>query len=177
MTKQNVRRGHDRTGRSTSRPASARVRTRIGPPEGSNWIWMTREMLESPALGSLSSSSLRALARLMLEHLRHAGWENGNLACTYSDFERYGIRRASISRAIGDLIEKGFVRVSVQGGRCYGAGSRPSRYRLTWIGTLDGSPTNEWKAYQPISPDAKSEPSRARKRALIEYKSADCPSK
>lgn len=112
-------------------------------------MWLTQEMLSSAAFRSLSGVALQVLFRVLVEHMAHAGTENGNLVVTYKDFEACGIRRPSISAALKDLQTVGLLRVVVIGGRSYGDARLPSRYRLTWLPTREGDPaTNEWKAFQ-----------------------------
>jgi len=64
------------------------------------------EMRRSPAWLYLSDTARRVLDRLEVEHMEHGGAESGSLICTYKDFEKVGIRRASM---------------------------RPSRMRFPWL--------------------------------------------
>lgn len=143
-----IARRHDATGRSTSRPANSRLANRLGPPKGEPWCWLTKEMVSTTAFRSLDGNALQALFRVLVEHMAHAGTENGNLVVTYDDFAAWGIRRPSVSKALEDLKRAGLLRVVVQGGRSYGGARVPSRYRLTWLPTAEGqAATNEWKAF------------------------------
>jgi len=87
---------------------------------------------------------------LMVEQGNHAGRENGKLRATYDQLSKWGIPRKRIAAAIREASERGLVEVTTRGG-LFGPESRrtPSRYRLTWIGTLDPSryATNEWKRF------------------------------
>jgi hypothetical protein len=65
--------------------------------------------------------------------MMHGGAENGNLVCTYDDFENAGIRRMSISCAIQECVALGFVEVTVKGGLARADFKRPSNYRLTYV--------------------------------------------
>jgi hypothetical protein len=65
------------------------------------------EMLESAAWASLTFAARRILDRLEIEHANHGGKENGNLPCTYDDFERFGVRRASVAAGIRLLVAGG----------------------------------------------------------------------
>jgi hypothetical protein len=56
-----------------------------------------REMLESPAYRVMSQAAHRVLSRLEIELAHHAGNDNGNLPCTFADFEEYGIHRHAIA--------------------------------------------------------------------------------
>ncbi len=126
----------DATGRSSGKTVGRLVKF-IGPPKNSTWCWITKEIMESPAWSALTINSRRALDRIILEHLNHAGSENGALICTYNDFAEFGIRRSSIRPAIDQLVLLGFIRCK-RGGRWAGSNT-PSIYRLTWIGDKHGA--------------------------------------
>ncbi len=101
-------------------------------------------MLESEAHRSLGINARRLLDFLMIEHMHHAGTENGNLLAPYNQLVKFGIPRSEISKAIDALIASGFVEVA-RGERL---GGRPgaSRYRLTWLPKAEGTPaTNRWR--------------------------------
>jgi hypothetical protein len=106
-----------------------------------------RELRESPAWMALPDNGRRVLDRLELEHMRHGGAENGSLPCTYSDFVRHGIRRASIALAIRQCEALGFLEVTHRGGRAVSEYRTPSRYRLTYINGRHTSAirTDDWK--------------------------------
>ncbi len=79
--------------------------------------------------------------------MAHAGTENGNLPCTYDDFERYGVRRRSIPDAMRQLQRLGFVIVAEQGRGGNAEWRRASRYRLTYLGAGGMPPTDEWRRF------------------------------
>src|SRR5215207_11211757 len=93
----------------------------------------SRELRESAAWRALPDNARRVLDRLELEHMRHGGAENGSLPCTYADFERAGIRRASVALAIRQCVVLGYVQVTTQGYRGAQGFRQPSLYRLTYI--------------------------------------------
>ena len=64
------------------------------------FVWLTREMLESEAWRAMPLPARRIVERLMIEHMSHAGTMNGELPCTYDDFQRFGVSRKNISAAI-----------------------------------------------------------------------------
>lgn len=102
--------------------------------------------MESAAFRSLSRAALQCLHRIMIEHMAHAGRENGALVVTYKNFADYGVRLSSVAEAIRELEAAGFLAETLRGGRSFGIAKTPSRYRLTWIGDRDGRrPTNNWK--------------------------------
>jgi len=116
------------------------------PPQDEGWAWLTAEMLAAPAFRYLTGPALRVLLRLMLEHVQHAGQENGNLPVTYDDLENYGVRRHGICKAIDLLVAMGWVDISQPGVAGKGIGRSPTHFRLTWLPEPDGSrATNRWK--------------------------------
>ena len=70
------------------------------PPQDMPWCWLTREMLESPTWRAMTLPARRVVERLMVEHMSHGGTMNGELPCTYGDFQRFGLSRKSINAAI-----------------------------------------------------------------------------
>ena len=107
-------------------------------------------MRTSAAWRKLPANAKEVLFRLEIEHLEHGGSENGNLVCTYDDFERAGIRRASVAQAIRECEALGFLEVKVKGGRAISDLRFPSRYRLTYLIGRGKSPdpTHEWRQYE-----------------------------
>jgi hypothetical protein len=144
---------HDATGRSIKDWKTSRQARRMRPPEGESWIWLTQEMLESPAWRAMRFAARKILDRLIIEHLAHAGLENGNLITTYSDFQEFGLRRrSSIAPAIIEAETLGFIDVIERGGSAYAELRNPSRYALAWLDRKDGTPpTNRWKAFDTVA--------------------------
>jgi hypothetical protein len=138
MTKPGSRK-HDATGRSTDRLKQHQHGRIEGP-----FVQLTKEMLESPAWGALTLADRKVIDRLVIEHMAHAGTENGNLICTWSDFEASGIRRKSIATATSRVVALGFAERVRQGGKAWGDVRLPSIYRLTFV-TGNLAPTNEWQ--------------------------------
>ena len=103
------------------------------PPEGKSWMWMTQEMLESPTWRAMSFAARKIIDRLIVEHLAHAGTENGNLISTYSDFEKFEIRRKSIPPAIVAAEVLGFIDVIKRGGSAFA--EMRSRRSIHWHGS------------------------------------------
>jgi hypothetical protein len=122
------------------------------------FIAHTRELLESEAWRSRSIYLVRLLNCLELEHLAHAGKENGFLCSTYARFAAHGVNLRFVKGAIDEGVARGLIKVTHQGGY-RGAGRRdPSRYQLTYlswkfipaIGPPQYlEPTNEWKNFTP----------------------------
>lgn len=98
----------------------------------------------------------RMLDRLELEHMAHAGRENGNLVVTFDQFVDCGIRREAIARTMAELDRLGWIEV--HRGLYRGcARSDPNRFRLTARRTRAsqsiGEPyfvegTHDWRRYR-----------------------------
>ena len=120
----------------------------LSPPVGAPWIWLTRDMLDSPTYRALSRAGHQLLARLMVEHCKHAGKENGRLAVSWDAFQAAGLHRSTIRQTLDEIIRLGFVRIVDEGHKGYGAAlGRRATYRLTFAGVVgdnSGPPTNEW---------------------------------
>lgn len=142
----------DRTGRSTGRRSNRRERVTTGPR--GRWVYQEIEMIESPAWRALTINARRIIERLQLEHSNHGGGENGRLPCTYSDFQRWGVTKKYILAAVVEAEALGFIERVDRGRKKFGnyPGS-PSRFRLTFIGTIAPEmrpPTDEWRRFDSI---------------------------
>ena len=131
------------TGRS-----SGKRRGRAGeahrPPKGEPFVWLTRELLTSPAWRNRSVNTIRLLDFLMVEHMNHAGTENGNLKATHEQLRAYGLSANSIRDAIEEAEFLGLIRFT-RGGR-WASSNQPSLFRLTFQADRDDNPpTNQWK--------------------------------
>lgn len=134
----------DATGRSSGK-RTGRDRKLRSPPKDKPWTWVTRELLCSPAWRAQSTNCRRLMDFLMVEHINHAGTENGKLMATHLQLEAYGLTRNCIADAILEARFLGLVRFD-RGGR-WGLTKLPSIFRLTFYTDRDGVPaTNEWKA-------------------------------
>jgi hypothetical protein len=122
-------------------------------PEGTQFSQLTREMLTSESWKALCHfpNAMKVVFRLIEEHMAHAGAANGDLICTYNDFEAFGISRRSIRKAITIAEQLGFIDV-LRGRRANAGYDRlPSRYRLTFEPTGEGEPrTNRWASRECI---------------------------
>jgi hypothetical protein len=138
--------------RNTFLPKKARKRLN-GPPLGEPWIWQTRSMLESNVHRSLSINARRVIDRILIEHMAHAGLENGRLKVTTRDFKDYGARWGSIRAAVTEACQSGFVKMMVPGQRSSGVNhGHPPEFCLTWLPVADetnhGHPSNDWKTVE-----------------------------
>jgi len=145
----------NKTGRSSNVVARSRDREKTRQWKDEPFVQLGLSFFNSPAWRALTSCAQRVFYRLLIEHMDHAGKENGRLPCTYSDFERYGIRRKSISKALDELEALGFVQIVRKGHlRPEGESGAPSLYRLNCYHTFrpDGvdEATDEWRRFSNI---------------------------
>ena len=98
---------------------------------------LTRRLMESLAWRCMTGADHKVLDRLMIEHIRTMpGICNGALKCTYSDFEKYGVRRGSIRESINRLCALGLIKRTRIGRRGYGeAKGEAAEYELTFYAT------------------------------------------
>ena len=124
------------------------------PPDGAAWIWHTIDLLSSPAWLTRSINCRRLIDFLELEHLRHAGVENGSLLAPYTQLVRFGITRRLIAEAIREAEARGLIQLE-RGGKKGTVMTELSRYRLTyqWTKTRKSGhwdwlePSDDWKRY------------------------------
>ncbi len=134
-----------------SRPTSrhhgmpARLRRLRQPPPGEPWVWLTRELLTSPAWRALGINARRLIEFLLVEHMNHAGHENGRLKATYDQLVAWGMPRGAISRAIQECERLGLIEVE-HGGR-WNMTNRPSTFRLTFYADARdwNPPSDSWR--------------------------------
>lgn len=132
----------DQTGRSTGTLKSGRTkRWDIETP----FIGHSLALRESVAFRSLRIAARRALDFLEIEHLKHGGQENGNLAAPYRQIEEWGTSKRDIAFAFRMLIAFGLIRRTDKGERL-GRHMGIARYRLTYYPDRNGAlPTDEWR--------------------------------
>jgi len=119
----------------------ANRRKKPNSPPDEPWIWLTRRMLESYAYQGLGINARRVLDFLMVEHMCHAGTENGRLLAPYKQLVKFGVAKSEICAAIDELEAFGFIDISR--GMRLGGRSQASRYRLTWLLTAQGEPASD----------------------------------
>jgi hypothetical protein len=64
---------------------------------------------------------------------------------TYADFEKYGMDRHAIAPTIREVVALGFLRITREGRAGNSEFRRSTLYRLTYVNTVDGEPTHEWR--------------------------------
>ncbi len=125
-----------------------------GPPAGEAWCWYTQAMLLSPAFRDASINCRRFINALEVENMNHAGTENGNLVMPYNQLVRsWHVPRRLIRRTIEEAKDRGLIEER-RGLRLSYAKSTPTRFRLTFRLTREGTPTrgvpptNDWRRYR-----------------------------
>ena len=160
---------------SKPKPASGQLKD-VARPEGV-FVMLELELLVSPAWQGQSINCRRLIDRLMIEHMRHAGQENGNLKVSYDHFEEGGIARVYIKPAQLEAVARGLV--AIEEGHYRGAAQTvPSKYRLTFLpgvhrGELGlryfGKATHEWRRFRPPGKTV----SMVHKRGLVQSTNVD----
>jgi hypothetical protein len=109
------------------------------------------EMLISPAWQQAPRPLRRLIERLEIEHLRHGGFNNGELYVSYNQFVAFGLSKKSIRPTLDLGQALGLIEVIqdvdvIPGDRK--SDLRPeNKYRLTYVPAKGKqSPTDEWKA-------------------------------
>ena len=132
----------DVTGRSSGRLVGRIKKLKAPKPP---FAWQNRELLTSPAWRAMSINTVRLINALQVDHMGHAGTENGNLMATYDQLITLGASRSCLTEAIAEAEFLGLIDVE-PGGRWVNS-NQPSRYRLTWLyNDCDDIPaTDEWE--------------------------------
>ena len=139
------------------------------PPHNMAWCWLTAKLLNSLAWKSMSVNCHKLVDCLLLEHCNHAGLANGNLICTYNQFQEYGLTRNMIRPAIEEASFLGLVKHQ-RGERVF-AKNQPNSYRITFYGTSEArDPTNEWKRITKERIDSFRSKKREQEKKRKEYK-------
>lgn len=115
-----------------TKPASGDFRKVSTAPEGEPWVWLTRELVASHAWRSRSLHCVRLIDFLLIEHMNHAGRENGCLAAPYSQLVQFGLGRRYISSAIKEAEAVRLIEVE-RGGKKNAVADHLSRFRLTFL--------------------------------------------
>jgi DNA-binding MarR family transcriptional regulator len=100
-----------------------------------NFLPLYRDVAKAMLASRLNGSEYRALMLIIVEHLKHAGKENGSLIVTQKDFiNTGGIDHASVAGAIRGLVAKGFI--AVKGGE-YNAGTGRRNHLVFTLNILE----------------------------------------
>jgi len=107
---------------------------------GERWTWLTRELLASDAWRSLGVNEFKLIVFLLIQHMKHAGKQNGKLLAPYRLLEEFGVCRRRLAATIRNLEALGLID-------CFRGGMRvATNYALTWLPMHDGTPpSNRWR--------------------------------
>jgi len=109
------------------------------------------ELIGSVVLAALSLGARRVLDRLIVEHLKNAGKENGRFTVSYTQLGAHaGVHQKDVAGALAELVDLGLLVIQ-HGERPKGAArSRPNCYRLTFLPDYEGVwPSKEWRRFEP----------------------------
>lgn len=112
------------------------------------WVPHRLKLLVSPAWRHRPIPLAKILERIEIEHMRHAGKENGHLIVSYDQFVEHGISRRTIRGSIDLGVVLGLLEVR-QSGEWAGDVRMPNMYRLTYLPEKDRkAPTDEWEGVE-----------------------------
>ena len=139
---------------------SGRNRYTGGPPPagGPGWIWMTADLIGSPAWQKRPIHVVRLIDFLLQEHLRKSGNENGRLKAPHRQLiTRAGIGSQYVAKAIRDAEDLGLIVVK-HGAAKGRAMNENNLFRLTFLPTRDRGddgaywewkhPTDDWQHFE-----------------------------
>lgn len=111
---------------------------------GVSWVPIRQELLQHPAWRRRPIALARILERLEIEHMRHAGKENGALFVTFDQFVAFGISRKFVHPMLKLGEALGLLQV-IQTDNWIGDVRPPNAYRLCYLPEKGKkAPTDEW---------------------------------
>lgn len=128
-----------------------------GRSESGSFCALPHSILESREYAALSGKTVKLLLDIFSQF---RGANNGDLGANWKEMSKRGWKsRDTLTRALGELTESGFILKTRQGGR-----RKCSLYAVTWLainecgGKLDMAPTrvatNTWRTANAASPNA-----------------------
>lgn len=120
------------------------------------FVKMPRDLLQSDAWRRLGIHDRRFLDYLMIEQMRFAGRQNGNLTAPHRRLIEFGISASSIAPTIRNLESCGLIRC--QRRDAYS----PFTYALTWLACCGTAPTNDWRRFRAPAPVPRKAVARSR---------------
>lgn len=138
----------------------AKRKFKVHKSGGDQFIPLGYSMAHSAAWRSLSGSAVKVWVEL---RSRYNGGNNGKLSLSLDEGARLlGLGKATIARALDELIAKGFIELKVLG---YWYGRKASEYAVTDRSCQGAHATNAWLRYKP-PPKPLSVSKRARNSVL-----------
>ena len=160
-----VSRRADVTGRSGSKLPVGRAKR--GASLEKPYIQNPLSLMISPGFRELTNAAHRLIDFLIIEHLKHSGFQNGRLLAPHAQLERYGISGRDILPAIEMCEAFGLIRRVKANSRLMGR-EGANLFALTWIGVDDDVPTYDYKKVKQIDVErhlAEAEVLRRQRRA------------
>ena len=106
------------------------------------FVKLPRDLLQSEAWRTMGIHERRFLDYLMLQNMRFAGRQNGNLVAQHRQLVEFGIGGRFIAQTVQNLEARGLIRC-----KRHDAYS-PNTYSLTWLACRGSPPTNDWQQYR-----------------------------
>jgi len=117
--------------------------------DGGGWVAHRLSLLTSPAWQRRPRPLVKIMDRLEIEHLRHAGNENGNLCVSYDQFVAFGVSRKAIKPALELGEALGLLEI-VRVENWEGSHRPPNLFRLCYLPAKGKkAPTDEWRSHSP----------------------------
>jgi hypothetical protein len=125
------------------------------------FIQLPSDLLTSPALMVLNIRERRCLDRMLIEHARHGGRENGRLPVTHRDLGGHGVHSRRVAVCLQVIEALGLVVCTQRGRGGNRDFRRPSFWRITFLTTVAGDklsngqtkwlePTHEWANIETV---------------------------
>ncbi len=109
------------------------------------WVPHRLELYLSPSWVGAPRPLKVMLERLEIEHMRHGGFNNGELFVSYRQFVEHGISRKSIRRTQQLGVALGLMAVRYD--EAEGSDIRPpNAYLITYLPVKGKAPSDEWKS-------------------------------
>lgn len=137
--------GPNNTGRASGKQ-SGKAKKVMQVTKGEPFVMLTRELVSSPAWQAMSINCRKFIDFLLIEHMNHAGQENGHLLATYGQLNAFGLTHSEISSAIREAEQLGLIRFDP--GKLWAGKNQLSTYELTFLPKQQPNPefpTNDWK--------------------------------
>jgi hypothetical protein len=129
------------------------------------FVMLPQSLLESFAWRALSHAGQLVVSRIMVEHMRHRGTENGRLKVRKTDFIEYGVHNNSVAPALREACALGLISLAKRGR----AGNAEHRSAHEWsLNFVKDQRTKAmvgtaWKRFQSL-PEAMAIAAEARKK-------------
>jgi hypothetical protein len=114
---------------------------------------MPKSLLESFAWRALSRAARQVVDRIAIEHLAHAGMENGKLRVQKTDFIDYGIHNDAIAPAQREALALGLILMTKRGRAGNAEHRAPHHWALAFVRKdprYTAMVSTRWKRFQSL---------------------------